>query len=271
VIARSRDLDRLLDTAVDAATAAGGLVREAFGAPGNVREKHPGDLVSDIDFASERSIRDALVRVAPDIGFVGEEEGGKRAAVGWFVDPLDGTANFVHGFPVVGISIALIDHGDPVLGVVHAPMLDAMFWARRDGGAFQNGSRIHVGSRPVASAICATGFPFRAKAERLDEYLPVFDRALRDFEDLRRAGAASLDLAWTAAGVLDGYFEQQLATWDVAAGGVIVREAGGLVTDWRGDHQRWLSSGDIVAGPPATHARMLEIIAAATTGARGAG
>ena len=117
----------------------------------------------------------------------------------------------------------------------------------------------------VTSAICATGFPFRAQAERLDEYLPVFERALRGFEDLRRVGAASLDLSWTAAGVFDGYFELRLGPWDVAAGGVIVREAGGVVTDWQGDERAWLRSGDIVAGPPAVHARILEIIEAART------
>jgi myo-inositol-1(or 4)-monophosphatase len=259
------DLDHLLAVAVDAALAAGAIVRDGFAAPQNVREKHPGDLVSDTDVASERSIRTALSRAAPEIAFFGEEEGGERADVGWFADPLDGTANFVHGFPSVGVSIALVVEGEPVLGVIHAPMLGSLYSARKGGGGFRDGERISVSQRIVASAICATGFPFRAKRERLDEYLPVFERALREFEDLRRAGAASLDLAWTAAGVFDGYFEQNLGTWDVAAGGVIVREAGGVVTDWQGDARAWLDSGDIVAGPPAVHARMLEIIEAART------
>ena len=156
---------------------------------------------------------------APEIAFFGEEEGGERADVGWFADPLDGTANFVHGFPSVGVSIGLVVDGEPVLGVVHAPMLGNLYSARRGGGAFRDGERISVSDRPVSSAISATGFPFRAKRERLDEYLPVFERALREFEDLRRVGAASLDLAWTAAGIFDGYFEQNLGTWDVAAGG----------------------------------------------------
>jgi myo-inositol-1(or 4)-monophosphatase len=259
----SLDLDHLLAVAVDAAVTAGSIVRDGFAAPQNVREKHPGDLVSDTDIASERSIRNALAVAAPEIAFFGEEEGGERADVGWFADPLDGTANFVHGFPSVGVSIGLVVDGEPVLGVVHAPMLGNLYSARRGGGAFRDGERISVSQRPVSNAICATGFPFRAKRQRLDEYLPVFERVLREFEDLRRAGAASLDLAWTAAGVFDGYFEQNLGTWDVAAGGVIVREAGGVVTDWQGDERRWIQSGDIVAGPPAVHARILEIIAAA--------
>jgi myo-inositol-1(or 4)-monophosphatase len=124
---------------------------------------------------------------------------------------------------------------------------------------FCNDEPIHVSTRDPSQAICATGFPFRAKAERLDDYLPVFEAALRRFEDLRRAGSASLDLAWTAAGVFDGYFEQALGTWDVAAGALLVREAGGVVSDWSGDEAAWLTSGDIVAGPPAIHATMLEL------------
>ena len=259
----SLDLDHLLAVAVDAAVTAGSIVRDGFAAPENVREKRPGDLVSDTDVASERSIRNALALATPEIAFFGEEEGGERADIGWFADPLDGTANFVHGFPSVGVSIGLVVDGEPVLGVVHAPMLGNLYSARRGGGAFRDGRRIAVSRRPVASAISATGFPFRAKRERLDEYLPVFERALREFEDLRRVGAASLDLAWTAAGVFDGYFEQNLATWDVAAGGLIVREAGGVVTDWEGDERAWIWSGDIVAGPPAVHAHILEIVAAA--------
>ena len=116
-----------------------------------------------------------------------------------------------------------------------------------------------MSARDVESAICATGFPFRAKADRLDEYLPVFEAALRRFEDMRRAGSASLDLAWTAAGVFDGYFEQALGPWDVAAGALLVREAGGVVTDWSGDGRAWLTSGDILAGPQGVHAELLAL------------
>ena len=253
------DLDALLRGALDAAAAGAGIVRDAFGAARNVREKGPGDLVSDTDHASELAIRDVLARSAPGVAFFGEETGGERAEVGWFVDPLDGTANFVHGLPAVGVSIGLVAGGVPVVGVVVAPMLGDTYWARAGGGAFRNGTAIHVSDRPVGRAICATGFPFRAKRERLDQYLPSFERALRAFEDLRRAGAASLDLCWTAAGVFDGYFEQALGTWDVAAGGVIVREAGGIVTDWSGDDRAWLESGDILVGPPAVHEELRRI------------
>lgn len=255
------DLDRLLDVARRSAAAGAAIVLDAFGGASNVRTKAPGDWVSDADTSSEHVIREMLHDAAPELAFFGEETGGDRADVGWFVDPLDGTANFVHGFPVVGVSVALVADGRPVVGVVHAPMLDRVYAACLGGGATCNDEPIRVSARSTREAICATGFPFRAKRDRLPQYFPVFERALLTFEDLRRAGAASLDLAWTAAGVLDGYFEQALGTWDVAAGGLLVREAGGVVTDWQGDDRRWLHSGDVVAGPPAVHERILEVIA----------
>jgi myo-inositol-1(or 4)-monophosphatase len=259
---RAPDLDALLGVAVAAAHAGGEIVREAFGSARDVQEKGPGDYVSATDTASERAVRAVLGGADPELPVFGEEEGGERAAAGWLVDPLDGTANFLHGFPVVGVSVGLVVDGRPVLGVVHAPMLGDTYTARSGGGAYRNGSRIRVSTRSPEQAISATGFPFRKKAERLGEYQPVFERVLVAFEDLRRAGAASLDLAWTAAGVFDGYFEQALGPWDVAAGAVLVREAGGVVTDWSGDPDAWLSSGDIVAAPPVPHARLLELIRA---------
>ena len=255
------DLDALLVAARRAAAAGTQIVLDAFGSARNVRAKAPGDWVSDADTASEHAIRAVLHDAAPDLAFFGEETGGDRADVGWFVDPLDGTANFVHGFPVVGVSVALVADGRPVVGVVCAPMLDRVYAARLGGGATCNDEPIRISERNPDEAICATGFPFRAKRDRLPEYFPVFERALRTFEDLRRAGSASLDLAWTAAGVLDGYFEQALGTWDVAAGALLVREAGGVVTDWQGDDRAWLQTGDIVAGPARVHDRMLEVIA----------
>jgi myo-inositol-1(or 4)-monophosphatase len=253
------DLPSLLRAAEDAASAGGSIVAEHFGATGNAREKAPGDWVSDVDTGSEEAVRESLERDWPSLPVFGEEGGGARGDVGWLVDPLDGTANFLHGFPAVGVSVALVEHGVPVVGVVHAPLLGVTYTACRGGGAFSNGKQVTVSGRDPERAICATGFPFRAKAERLDEYLPVFEAALRRFEDLRRAGSASLDLAWTAAGVFDGYFEQALGPWDVAAGALLVREAGGVVTDWSGDDRAWLASGDIVAGSPALHAALLEL------------
>ena len=253
------DLPSLLRAAEHAAHAGGTIVAEHFGAAGNAREKAPGDWVSDVDTSSEAAVRAALERDAPSLPVYGEEGGGVRGDVGWLVDPLDGTANFLHGFPAVGVSVALVERGVPVVGVVHAPLLGVTYTGRRGGGAFSNGEAMMVSARDADRAICATGFPFRAKAERLDEYLPVFEAALRRFEDLRRAGSASLDLAWTAAGVFEGYFEQALGPWDVAAGALLVREAGGVVTDWSGDDRAWLASGDIVAGSPAVHSELVKL------------
>ena len=158
------------------------------------------------------------------------------------------------------MSIALVADGAPVVGVVHAPMLGRHLLGRRGGGASCDGEPLQSAPGRRAGDL-ATGFPFRKKRERLDEYFPVFERALRTFEDLRRAGAASLDLSWTAAGVFDGYFEQALGPWDVAAGALLVREAGGVVTDWSGDDEAWLDVGDIVAAPPHIHEAVLQVIA----------
>jgi myo-inositol-1(or 4)-monophosphatase len=188
----------------------------------------------------------------------GEEHGGEEFDTGWLVDPLDGTANFLHGFDAVGVSIGLIENGVPVAGVVHAPLLDRCFTAARGRGAFRDGAPFHVSERAPGQAIVATGFPFRRK-DLVPRYQLAFQAAFERFEDLRRVGAASLDLCWTGEGVFDGFFELQLGPWDVAAGAIIVREAGGVVTDWDGDRDAWLRSGNILAGPPAVHAALLEI------------
>lgn len=253
------DLLALADAAEAAARAGGTVVAEGFGDPSNVREKAPGDWVSDVDHASEQAVREALAQSAPGIPFFGEEGGGERAELGWICDPLDGTANFLHRFPAVGVSIGLVRAGEPIVGVVHAPLLGDTYRATLGGGAWCNGARLAVSGRSPDQSIVATGFPFRRK-DLADGYLRVFRDAFAAFEDLRRAGAASLDLAWTAAGVFDGYFELALGPWDVAAGALLVREAGGLVTDWTGDRGRWLASGDVVVGPPAVHARILELV-----------
>lgn len=263
---RDLDLDRLCDAALDAAVAGGAVLRRRLGALRGVRAKAPGDWVSDADVASEEVVRDLLARAAPGIPFFGEELGGEHGDVGWYVDPLDGTANFVHGFDAVGVSIALVVRDRPVVGVVHAPLLERTFWAVDGAGAHRDGVAMSVSERPVHEAICATGFPFRRKAEVGDRYLSAFRRAFETFEDLRRVGAASLDLCWVAEGVFDGFFELRLGTWDVAAGGLIVREAGGVVTDWSGDDVAWLRSGDILAGPRTVHAALLERVAAEPAG-----
>ncbi len=254
------DYSALLSVANRAAHAGGEIVRSYFGKLEVVREKSPGDWVSEADLASEKAIRELLIRES-GLPVYGEEAGGEDFDTGWLVDPLDGTSNFVHGFDAVGVSVGMIADGEPVVGVVHAPLLDRTFYAAQGVGAFRDDKPLHVSTRPGEQAIVSTGFPFRHK-ELLPRYEYALAAALRGFEDVRRVGAASLDLCWTAEGVFDGFFELHLGPWDVAAGGVIVREVGGVVTDWAGNDRAWLRSGNILAGPPAVHAELLRIAAA---------
>jgi myo-inositol-1(or 4)-monophosphatase len=256
------DLDELLTVAERAARAGGEIVRTHFGRARDPVQKAPGDWVSEVDLQSENAIRAILMRES-QLPVFGEEHGGDEFDTGWLVDPLDGTANFLHGFDAVGVSIGLIEDGTPVAGVVQAPLLDRCFAAARGRGAFRGGTRLEVSERAPAQAIVATGFPFRRK-ELVPRYQRAFQAAFTRFEDLRRVGAASLDLCWAGEGVFDGFFELQLGPWDVAAGAIIVREAGGVVTDWEGDREAWLRSGNILAGPPTVHAALLEIASSTT-------
>jgi myo-inositol-1(or 4)-monophosphatase len=209
-----------------------------------------------------------LARATPTIPVLAEERGGDRAGTMWTVDPLDGTTNFMRGLPVVGVSVALLEAGMPVLGVVVAPLLGLEFAVADGAGATLNGAPLpRLAARAVDSSVVATGFPFRRK-ERLVRYMSVMEAALGRFEDLRRAGAASLDLAWTASRALDGFFELGLSTWDVAAGALMVTELGGRVSDWEGG-DGWIESGDILAGTPAVHEALLEL--AQRSGATGTG
>jgi myo-inositol-1(or 4)-monophosphatase len=226
-------------------------------------EKSAGDYVTAVDGASERAIAGYLSRVTPDIPLVGEEGGGLTADRYWLVDPLDGTTNFLHGFPIVAVSVALVEEGRPTVGVVHAPFLRETYAAATGAGATverEDGTteQLAVGRRPIERSVVGTGFPFRHK-EVLPRYYRALHAALERFEDLRRPGAAALDLAWVAAGVFDGFFELALGPWDVAAGAVLIQEAGGTVTDWSGAPD--VLSGDILAGPPDVHAELLRIAA----------
>ena len=252
------DLQKLL-THAELAARAGGEVVLAGRSRSPAETKGAGDYVTDVDRASERAIAVALH--STDIPMVGEEEGGRESDRYWLVDPLDGTTNFMHSFPVVGISVALIEHGSPVAAVVHAPFLGETYTAIKDRGAnlrSRDGDLVSlsVSGRPPERAIVATGFPFRDKA-LIPRHLAALKLCLERFEDLRRPGAASLDLAWVAAGVFDGFFELGLSSWDVAAGALLVEEAGGVVSDWQGGGD--YLGGNILAGSPAVHQELLAL------------
>ncbi len=258
-----RQRETLRELAIAAATAAGRLVARAHAHPGalTAEVKSPGDYVTEVDRAAEQAAISVLREGAPDIAILAEESGGTRHDRMWVIDPVDGTTNFLRGFPVVGVSIALVEDGRPVVGAVNAPLLGEAWSAAEGQGASDREGRPLSVSTHAGAGVVATGFPFRRK-DRLPGYLRVMTAALQRFEDLRRAGAASLDLAYVGAGVFDGYFELGLGLWDIAAGALIVREAGGVVTDWRGDPDAVFVSGDILAGTPSWHEVMREIVAA---------
>src|SRR5256714_147796 len=241
-------LEDLVGTARRAALAGGSVVREGALEATDIETKGAGDYVTEVDRASERAIGRLLAAATPDIPMIGEELGGGGSERYWIVDPLDGTTNFVHRFPVVGVSVALVQDGEPVVGCVHAPFLSRTWTGARGLGAHsEDGGRLRISSRPPRTAVVGTGFPFRRK-QLIPRHLSVLEAALERFEDLRRPGAAALDLGWVAAGGFDGVFEVGRSAWDVAAGGLLIREAGGVVSDWEGG-DRWLG-GDILAGPP---------------------
>ncbi len=235
------------------------LLEAGLPRPGVAAElKGAGDYVTATDRRSEEAILEVLARDAPGVPVLAEERGGTRSGHMWAVDPLDGTTNFTRGFPSVGVSVALIEDGRPTAGAVIAPYFHLEFTAASGRGAFLNGDRLpqHRALEP-SRAIVATGFPFRNK-RLLAGYFPVMRAALGRFEDLRRAGAAALDLAWTAASTFDGFFELGLNTWDVAAGALLVREVGGRVTDWSGG-DGWIETGNVLAAAPAVHEVLLEL------------
>ncbi len=257
----AEELARLRTIAAGAAHVGAAVVARA-GRPEDVAEKGTGDYVTEVDTASEAAIRAHLAEATPTVPMLGEEGGGRTdAPVYWAVDPLDGTRNYLLGLPVVGVSVAAIrrtpSHAEPIAGAVVAPFLGLSFSAAAGMGAWSGERRLSVSDRPFTEAVVATGFPFRRK-RLLPRHLTVLRRVLEDAEDVRRAGAAALDLAWVAAGVFDGHFELGLSVWDVAAGALLVREACGVVTDWSGGDD--YLGGDIVAGSPATHAALMRII-----------
>jgi myo-inositol-1(or 4)-monophosphatase len=262
------DLAAMRAVARAAAIVGGDVVRDGVRPEVGAAKGLPGDWVTEVDLASERAVGAFLASETPSVLFVGEELGGAAVSgLRWVVDPLDGTTNYLHGFWAVGVSVALVDGDRPVAGAIAAPFLGEVWHAATGGGATweRADGRVvpcRVSARAPASAVVATGFPFRRK-ERLERYLTSMSAALEAFEDLRRPGAACLDLAWTACGVFDGFFELGLAAWDVAAGGLLVKEAGGLVSDWEGG-EGWLG-GDILAGTPAVHGVLRSIAASGGT------
>ncbi len=249
--------------------AARGLARD-FGEVENlqVSMKGPSDFVTIADVHAERVLQAELGRARPSYGFLLEEGGaleGADTSRRWIVDPLDGTLNFLHGVPHFAISIALEHDSEIVAGVIYDPLRDELFRAERGAGAFLNDRRLRVSARGrLSEAIVATGIPRRAR-EEYREYLGQMAAVMEACAGVRRLGAAALDLAYVAAGRYDGFWEPALAPWDIAAGVLLVREAGGLVSEIDGGAEV-LASGDVLAANGRLHDRLLSVLAGAAAG-----
>lgn len=257
-----------VNVAVRAARAAGAVILRYINRVEGlaVEEKSRHDYVSEVDRLAEAEIVKELRRAFPDHAILGEECGkiGKSPDKVWVVDPLDGTHNYLRGFPHYSVSIGFMDHGDLVHGVVYDPLRDELFTASKGDGAFVNDRRMRVSKREtLAGAILGTGFPPR-QHRHLDAQFAISRALLREADDLRRTGSAALDLAYVAAGRLDGYFEPGLQPWDMAAGCLLVREAGGKYCDFAG-RDGVPASGNLVAGNLHVTAAMTRIIAASAS------
>ena len=256
-----------VNVAVRAARAAGAVILRYMNRVEGlaVEEKTRHDYVSEVDRQAEAEIVKELRRAYPDHAILGEESGkiGKSDKI-WVVDPLDGTHNYLRGFPHFSVSIGFMDHGDLVYGVIYDPLRDELFTASKGDGAFVNDRRMRVAKREtLAGAIVCTGFPPR-QHQHLDAQFAISRALLREADDLRRTGSAALDLAYVAAGRLDGYFEPGLQPWDMAAGCLLVREAGGKYCDFAG-RDGLPASGNLVAGNHHITAAMVKVITANAT------
>lgn len=240
----------MMNTAIKAARAAARVMTRAWdrGQHLQIREKTRNDFVSEIDLQAEQTIVQILRQAYPDHGILAEE-GGHQAGdeFVWVIDPLDGTTNYLHGVPHFSISIALRHRGRLEQGLIYDPMRDELFTASRGQGALLNDRRIRVTDRPdLQGALLGTGIPFREE-HNLQAYLQTLAVLIQDTAGVRRPGSAALDLAYVAAGRFDGFWEMRLREWDLAAGVLLVQEAGGMVTDLRGGTDVF-TTGDIVAG-----------------------
>jgi len=250
-----------LGTAFRAAILAGDLIRNNLGkiSESDVDIKQASDFVTYVDRESEQIIINTVRAQFPGHHFL-TEESLKEESSGeyrWIIDPLDGTTNYIHGYPVFSVSIALEANNDIILGLIYDPLRDDIFTAEKGVGAFLNGQPVNVSRvTDMANGLISTGFPFR-KRELVDSYLTLFKNIFCRVSDIRRAGSAALDLAYIACGRCEGFFEVSLSPWDIAAGSLLIKEAGGIVTDFGGGGD-YLSTGNLIAATPAFHGEMMK-------------
>ena len=254
----------LINVMIEAAGKAGRNLVRNFGDIESlqVSKKGPADFVSEADRRAEKIIYETLLKARPKYGFLMEERGavaGEDISNRWIVDPLDGTLNFLHGLPHFCVSIALERDGELFAGVIYEPISDQMFWAEKGQGAHLNGRRLRVSvRRELDESVFATGIPFRGR-DGHEPFLAQLGEVMAVSAGVRRFGAAALDLAYVAAGRYEGFWEQGLNSWDMAAGIVILREAGGMVSDFAG-RKRMLESGEIVATNGILHDELRKLL-----------
>ena len=271
----SQALHPMLNTAIKAARTAGAIINRASLDLERlqVNSKAPNDFVTEVDHAAEAAIIDTLLTAYPGHGILAEESGSARGARDseyvWIIDPLDGTTNFIHGLPTYAVSIGLAFRQQIQQAVVYDPARNDLFFASKGRGAFLNDRRLRVSKRTrLADALIGTGFPFR-KGDDLSHYLRILETVMKSCAGVRRPGAAALDLCYVAAGWYDAFFETGLSPWDVAAGSLIVTEAGGLVGNFTGEAD-FLHQREVVAGSPKIYGQLVQMLAPHTTIARGA-
>lgn len=255
----------ILHVMVQAALKAGKSLSRDFGEVQNlqVSVKGPGNYVSQADKKAEEIVKAELMRARPDYGFLGEEGGaseGNDPQHRWIVDPLDGTTNFLHGIPFFAVSIALERQGQLVAGVIYNPAMDELYTAEKGGGAFMNDRRLRVAARiKLTDCVIATGVPHLGHGHH-GKYLVQLRNIMGEVSGIRRSGSAALDLAYVAAGRYDGFWEEGLHAWDVAAGMIMIREAGGFSSDIKGG-QNQLEGGSLVCGNELIHKQLLATLA----------
>ena len=262
----SQSLHPMLNIAIKAARAAGAIINRGSQDLDilKISSKGPNDFVSEIDQMAEQAIIETLLTAYPGHGILaeesGREHGAKHSEFTWIIDPLDGTTNFLHGFPVYAVSIALAFRGKVEQAVVYDPTRNDLFYASRGRGAFLNDKRLRVSKRTrLADSLIGTGFPFR-KGDNFQRYLKMLETIMGACAGVRRPGAAALDLCYVAAGWYDGFFETGLNPWDIAAGSLIITEAGGLVGNFTGDAD-FLYQREVVAGNPKVYGQLVALLA----------
>ena len=261
----SQALHPMLNIAIKAARAAGSIINRASLDLDvlKVGTKGPNDFVSEVDQAAEQAIIDILLEAYPSHGVLAEESGRERghrtSEYLWIIDPLDGTTNFLHGFPVYAVSIALAHRGQVQQAVVYDPTRNDLYYASRGRGAFLNDRRLRVSRRTrISDSLIGTGFPFR-KGDNFKRYVKMFEEVMQSCAGLRRPGAAALDLCYVAAGYYDAFFETGLSPWDVAAGSLMITEAGGLVGNFTGEAD-FLYQREVVAGTPRVYGQLVQLL-----------